>query len=306
MNVDLRQLRYVLALDQHRNFARAAETLGVTQPALSRSLQVLEKSIGARLFDRNRARVEPTPVGVHLIERARRLVNQARDLEQDLQQILGLEIGLLRIGAGPYPADLSVGTAAGRLARRHPGLLMDLSVSDWPELSRPVLSGELDLAVADRSLAQEDDRLVVESLPQRQLRFFCRPGHPLAGRASLTLDELRRYPLVGTVIPTRLDALAAKDDKGLRSNLPEGATAPEIRVSIFALARQIVMESDAIGGAVPSQIEDAVARGQLVSLPLDLPWLKTNYGIIRLANRTPGSAAVTFMEILREVEAEIT
>jgi len=305
MNIDLRQCRHVLALDQHRNFARAAGALGLTQPALTRSLQVLEKSIGTRLFDRNRTRVEPTQVGERLIERARLLVNQARDIEQDLQQMLGLEVGLLRIGAGPYPADLSVGTAVGRLVRRHPSLMVDLSVADWSELIRRVVSSELELAIADTGVAKQDDRLVAEPLSRHQLSFFCRAGHPLAGRAALTLEELRKYPLVGTALPPQLSALAAKDMKGMRANLPTGVTAPEIRVATFALARRIAMQSDAVGGAVPSQIQDSVVRGELVTLPLDLPWFKTSYGIIRLANRTPSPAATAFMEILREVEAEI-
>jgi DNA-binding transcriptional LysR family regulator len=305
MDIDLRQCRHVLALDQHRNFARAAGALGLTQPALTRSLQVLEKSIGARLFDRNRTRVEPTQVGERLIERARLLVNQARDIEQDLQQMLGLEVGLLRIGAGPYPADLSVGTAVGRLVRRHSSLMVDLSVADWSELIRRVVSSELELAIADTGVAKQDDRLVAEPLSRHQLSFFCRAGHPLAGRAALTLEELRKYPLVGTALPPQLSALAAKDMKGMRANLPTGVTAPEIRVATFALARRIAMQSDAVGGAVPSQIQDSVVRGELVTLPLDLPWFKTSYGIIRLANRTPSPAATAFMEILREVEAEI-
>lgn len=305
MNIDLRQCRHVLALDRHRSFARAADALGLTQPALTRSLQVLEKSIGARLFDRDRTRVEPTAVGERLIDRAQLLVNQARDIEQDLKQMLGLEIGLLRIGAGPYPADLSVGTAIGRLVQRHPALMVDLSVADWSELIRRVASGELELAIADTGIAKQDDRLVVESLPRHKLGFFCRSGHPLAGRAALTLEELRQYPLVGTALPPQLAALAAKDRKGMRSNLPAGVTAPEIRVDTFALARRIVMQSDAVGGAVPSQIQDSVARGELATLPLDLPWLETAYGILRLANRTPSPAAKAFMEILREVEAGI-
>ncbi|MCM2312971.1 MAG: LysR family transcriptional regulator [Steroidobacteraceae bacterium] len=305
MPIDLRQYRHVLALDQHRNFARAAEALGLTQPALSRSLQALEKSIGARLFDRDRTRVEPTPVGERLIERARLLVNQARDVEQDLGQMLGLEAGLLRIGAGPYPADLSVGTAVGRLLRLHPALMVDLAVGDWTELTRRVASGELDMAIADTSLAQQDDRLVGEALPQHQLKFFCRPGHPLAGAVGLTLEQLRRFPLVSTSLPGRFVALAANDNRGLRATLPAGVTAPAIRVGTFALTLKVVMESDAIGGAVPSQIEDSVTRGELVTLPLDLPWLKTGYGIIRLANRTPSPAAMAFLEILREVEAGI-
>jgi DNA-binding transcriptional LysR family regulator len=305
MSIDLRQCRHMLALDQHRNFARAAEVLGLTQPALTRSLQVLERSIGARLFDRNRTRVEPTPVGERLIERARLLVNQARDLEQDLKQMLGLEAGLLRIGAGPYPADLTVGTAIGRLVRLHPALMVDLSVADWSELIRRVASGELELAIADTSLAKHDDRLVVDPLPPHRMSFFCRKGHPLAGSAARTLDEMRRFPLVGTALPPRLAALATTEGKGMRANLPTGVTAPEIRVDTFPLARRIVLESDAVGGAVPSQIQDLLERGDVVLLPFDVPWLTTGYGIIRLANRTPSPAATAFMELLREVEAGI-
>jgi DNA-binding transcriptional LysR family regulator len=219
--------------------------------------------------------------------------------------MLGLEVGLLRIGAGAYPADLSVGTAIGRLVQRHPALMVDLAVADWSELIRRVASGELELAVADTGVAQHDDRLVVESLPRHQLNFFCRVGHPLAGRAALTLEELRKYPLVGATLPPQLSALAAKDKKGMRANLPAGGVAPEIRVDTFALARRIVMQSDAVGGAVLSQIGNSLARGELAMLPLELTWLKTNYGIIRLANRTPSPAATAFMEILREVDAGI-
>jgi DNA-binding transcriptional LysR family regulator len=305
MKLDLRQLRYVLALDQHRNFARAAEAVGLTQPALSRSLQALEKSLGARLFDRDRARVQSTPVGERLVERARLLLNQARSIEQDLQQMVGLEVGLLRIGTGTYPADLSVGTAIGRLIRRHPGLMADLTVGDWPELVRRVASGELDMAVADTEVARHDDRLSVEMLPEHRLRMFCRAGHPLLERDAPTLEEVRRYPLVATALPKRLSALAAKDNQGLRSYLPDGSTAPEIRVGSFPLIARIVLESDAVGGAAPIQIAEAVAGGQLVILDLDLPWLTTKYGIIRLANRTPSPAAETFIEILREVEAAV-
>lgn len=305
MKIDLRQCRHVLALDDHRNFARAAEVLGLTQPALTRSLQGIEKSIGARLFDRNRSRVEPTAVGERLIERARQLVDQARDIERDLQQMLGLEVGLLRIGAATYPADLSVGTAVGRLVQRSPGLLVDLSIADWPVLIRQVASGDLDLAVADIDMAQGDDRLVTEALPQHQFRFFCRACHPLTEERSPTLEQVRSYPLVSNALPPRFVALAARDNRGIRTEFPAGVTAPEIRVSDFGLALRVVMASDAVGAAISNQIADACSRGQLVTLPLELPWLKSGYGIIRRADRTPSPAAVTFMDILRDVEAAI-
>jgi DNA-binding transcriptional LysR family regulator len=306
MTIELRQYRHILAIDQHRNFARAAAMLGLTQPALSRSLKALETSLGAQLFDRNRSRVEPTQVGERLIEHARQLVNRALDIEQDLQQMLGLEAGLLRIGAGPYPADLSVGTAVGQLLRLYPRLVVDLSVADWTELTRHVTTGDLDLAIADLDLARRDHRLTVEALPQHPLRFFCRPGHPLVGSTALTMQELRRFPLVGTALPSRFAALAGRDDIGIRSNLATGVTAPEIRVSTFRLALRIVLESDAIGGAVRSQIEDLLTVEQLVTLPVDLPWFKTGYGIIRPANRSLSPAAVAFVKILRDIEARIS
>lgn len=305
MSLDLRQLRYVLALDEHRNFARAAKSVGLTQPALSRSLQGLEKSLGVRLFDRDRSRVEPTPIGERLVERARLLLTQAHNIEQDLRQMTGLEVGLLRIGAGAYPADISVGAAIGRLIRRHPGLMADLTVADWPELVRKVASEELDLVVADTDVASRDHRLSVEALPRHRGNLFCRVGHPLLERAPLTLEDVQRYPIVAPALPDRLSTLGARDNQGLRSHLPAGTVAPEIRVGSFPLAKRIVMESDAVGAATPTQIAEAVQRSQLVVLDLDLPWLTTRYGIIRLANRTPSPAAEAFMEILRAVEAEI-
>ena len=305
MKIDLRQLRHVLAIDRHRNFARAAESVSLTQPALTRSLQSLERDLGARLFDRDRSGVVPTPIGVRFIERARLLLNQARDLEQDLDQMLGLEVGLLRVGAGPYPAELSVGTAVGRLVKAHPRLLVDLAVADWTELTRRVTTGDLELAVADGTLALDDERLSFEPLPRHQIFLFCRAGHPLAGRESLTVDEVRSFPLVGTSLPPYLGELAARDKRGLRSTLPEGTTASEIRVDTFALVLPVVLQSDAIGGAAPSQIRGPLERGEVVLFPLELPWLQTKYGIIRLADRTPSPAATAFTAILRRVESEI-
>ena len=305
MQMTLRQLRHVLALEQHRSFARAAQSLGLTQPALSRSVQQLEKSIGATLFDRDRARVEPTLVGERLIDQARSLLNHADNVEKDLQQLLGLDIGLLRIGAGPYPADISVVKAVARMVRSRPGIRVDLSEDDWPSLTHSVVSGRIDMAIAETSLAVDDVRLSVEPLPMRQGMFFCRSGHPLATCSNPTLADVRRHPLVATSLPARLAQLTGSKNPEMTSSLYEAMSVPEIRVDSFDLVRRIVMESDAVGIAVLHQIRSEVGLGQLVALPLELPWIKTNYGIIRLANRTPSPAALTFLDVLREVESEI-
>ena len=267
---------------------------------------MLEQSIGAKLFDRDRSRVEPTVVGERLIDQARALLNHASVVENDLQQMLGLEIGLLKLGAGPYSADISVGTAIGRLVRAHPGIRVDLSVDDWQTLTQRVVSGEIDMAIAEISLAVDDARLVVEPLPIHQAIFFCRPGHALAISGAPTLADVRRYPLVATSLPARLAQLTDTRNLGLPYSLPMAVAVPEIRVETFDLARRIVLESDAVGIALHCQIQGMVALDQLVALKLELPWLRTNFGIMRLANRTPAPAAIAFMDILRDVESEIT
>jgi DNA-binding transcriptional LysR family regulator len=305
MKLDLRQLRHVLALDRYRNFARAAEAIGLTQPALSRSIQSLEDELGARLFDRDRARVEPTALGLRLIELSRPIVTQASSAERELQQMVGLAGGLLRVGAGPFPAEISVGTAIGRLARLHPGIQADVAVGDWPDLCRRLLNDELDLVVAESSHAEGDDRLIVEPLPEHRGVLYGRAGHPLAERSDLTVEDVLRYPMVMTTLPKRMLDSLGKGASTARPGLPEGAAATEFRVETPFLARQIVMQSDVLSMALLRQIDSDVALGRLAVLHLHLPWLNTSYGMIRLSRRTPAPAATEFLKILREVEGEI-
>lgn len=305
MKLDLRQLRHVLALDKYRNFARAAEAIGITQPALTRSIQTLENSIGARIFDRDRKRVEPTTVGLRLIEQATLLLGQARILEREVQRTINLEGGQLFIGAGPYPAEISVGIAVGRMVRRHPSIRVDVLTGDWPDLTKRILAGELDVAIAETSLAQEDDRLTVEQLPRHQAFYFCRPGHPLLEQASLTVDDVQQYPLVATSIPARLVKSTGRRNPDEDSNGMDGAPVTEVRTTSAHMIRQIVQHCDAVGLALPQQIEQEVTLGRLVRLPLQVPALATAYGIIRLAHRTLSPAAELLVGLLREVEAGI-
>ena len=113
------------------------------------------------------------------------------------------------------------------------------------------------------------------------------------------------FPLAMTVIPERLSHIAGREPpRPPRSEPP--ATAPWIHVNTFELARQIVLESDAIGVAVPDQIAAEINAGLLSMLDLPLPGGYTNYGIITLAGRTLSPSAETFIEILRQIEAKIT
>jgi len=300
MPLDLRQLRHFAEVARCRNYAQAAQSLGLSQPTLTRSVQALERQLGTRLLDRGRQGAEPTPVGLELLRRARALLHDADETEREIGWLLGLDTGLLRIGAGAYPAEISIGTAVARLISDHPGLHVDVAVDDWSELIDHVVTGQIDLAVAELASAEKDERLSVEPLPQHHGWFICRAGHPLASAGDkLTLADVQKFPIANTSVPPRLEKL-------LRSSGIEGlAEARRIRVDTFALMLRIIRETDTIGLASRRMVHDEIKAGRLVILPLNVPWLLTRYGIIQLARRTPSPAAAAFIKLLRDVEGEI-
>jgi len=288
MHIRLQQIWHAVTLAETGSYTLAAQRVHLSQPALSRSIKRLEAEFNAVLFDRTPEGVVPTAVGSIVIERGAALIRATRELQREVELTLGLETGQLRIGAGTYSANLSVGKACGRLLAEHPGLELTVKVGDWPQLVEGVLEGKLDIAVVETSAASEDERLVTEQLPQHYGHFFCRAGHPLSTSDSLTLAKIKTFPLVTTSLPARFNKLPTT-----------------IRVDTFNLLRDIVMNSDAIGLAATLQIERDEHAGLLCTLPLDLPYLHTSYGFVSLSSRTLSPATLAFMAKMREVEATL-
>ncbi len=113
---DLRQLRHFVALAEHGHFARAAEAVNLSQPALSRSIQALESQLGCPLLDRHSRGFSLTAHGRLVLEHARRLLAGSRALSNAVSKLGNLQSGELRLGAGPYPAARLVPRALGAFA----------------------------------------------------------------------------------------------------------------------------------------------------------------------------------------------
>jgi DNA-binding transcriptional LysR family regulator len=299
-SIDLRSVRYFVAIVDEGTFARAAEKLKVTQPALSRSVQALERALGVKLLDRGKSGATPTVFGRLLIERGRALISDATAITRELALLSGAETGEIAVGAGAYPAEICVGPAAGRLLAQKPGLKLRIAIGDWPELTEKVLSEKLDLAVCDVAIAEGNPRLCIEALPQHRGILFCRASHPLTKHKTLTIDDVRDFPLALTAVPERLARVLRPE-----GDLGQDPLAPAVHVDTFQLARDIVLHSDAVGGAVPAQIADDVHAGRIVVLPLALPWFTTRYGFVYLAGRTLAPSLQLFMAEVRAVEREI-
>jgi DNA-binding transcriptional LysR family regulator len=300
----IRQLRVVAALAQHRHFGRAARALGVSQPNLTRSLKQIEDALGVPLFERQG--VTPTLFGEIVLRHGEKAIADFRELTREVTLARGLEIGELRVVMGPYPADISGDRAVGLLLRSHPKVFVEIRSANWESAITEVMGGSADLAFAETVVAAMVPELEIEIVRKSKLTFFCAVDHPLARRKEIDLEQLTAYPWAGPSLPGRVGAALPKTnrpfaiyDEGL------GRFHPRALVGSFEAAKTIVLNSHALGAAIPSQIRREVDDGLCAVLDVDASWLTLNYGFVFRRGRTLSPAAVAFMENVRAIETAI-
>lgn len=302
MAIDIRLLRQVLALSKHRNFARAAESLHISQPALSRSITGLEQSLGVQLFDRTPTGVEPTIFGQTVIDRGQDIIKKEQELRREILLIQGIEVGELSIGAGPFPSEISVTHAVARLITRYPKLQVRIGRDSPPAIVNRVLSGDIDIGVADVRHCEDLARLSVELLPEHAVACCCRRQHPLAVKRALSLADLLHFPIVGTVMPPALAALLSRSHAVGRVNEDTSNFHPAITVDSLSAARDIALGCDALLPITPACIASELQSGDLVILDFRANWMRNQYGFISRKDRTHSPVAIEFMTRMREVE----
>ena len=118
--MELRHYRHVLALADHASFRKASGALGISQPALTKSLFQVEREVGQRLFDRHGQTISPTVFGAIVIDTARRMLDSQEAMTRAIGQTASLDAGELSVGVGPYTADTWMGQVSGRLLQRYP------------------------------------------------------------------------------------------------------------------------------------------------------------------------------------------
>jgi len=305
MAIDLRSLRHLLALAEHGGFGRAAAALRMTQPALSRSIKVLEEKIGASLFDRSSSGVTPTDEGRLLIQRARDLIAAADDLDRELVRRRIPGSGQLVVGAGPYPAETIVPAALSEFAPAHPRVRVRVLVrGDWDDLLRRLRARELDFFVAETSTLDGEHDLEVERLAPHPAYFIARAGHPLARRGTVRAEQTFEYPFVAlSRFPPRiLQPMLSSQTEADAARW--GRPFPAIELTSLAAVKRVLAKSDAIAPLTLPCVAEEIERGTLVVLGTE-SWASSGYGLVSLKGHAPSAAAVRFRECLREAEAAL-
>ncbi|WP_395697812.1 LysR family transcriptional regulator [Methylocella sp.] len=295
----IREFEIVQALATHRHFGKAAQSLGVSQPSLTRSLSRIEAALGGPLFDRKG--VAPTLFGEIVLRHGKIMLGAAASLSREILLTKGLGLGDLSVAAGFYPAEISGHAAAAALSRRHPEIAIDFRILDWPRAKDAVLTGSSDLAFADIRAARDSPEFDVHPVRAGALSFFCSASHPLAKKRDVTFDDLTLYPWAGPSLPPAISSAMPQDERPFCvRDKHEARLRPRILVESFTAAKRIVLEGEALSAGLPFQI--ASDAGDLVMLPVETPFLSVDYGFILKRDRMISPAAAAFMSIVRDIE----
>jgi DNA-binding transcriptional LysR family regulator len=194
--MELRHLRYALAIAQENHFTRAAQVLGIAQPPLSQQIKILEQELGVRLFHRLTRGVELTEAGRAFMPFAQAAVQAAEQAAQAAQRAARGESGGLSIGfTSSASFNPLVPGIIGRFRESFPGLAISLVEQTTARLLEGLADGSLDIAFLRPALG-ETDGLVTRRLPDEDLWVALPAKHRLAGQASLDLLDLAGEPFI--------------------------------------------------------------------------------------------------------------
>ncbi|GAA2905079.1 hypothetical protein GCM10010517_71220 [Streptosporangium fragile] len=190
MDLDLRKLRYFVAVAERLHFGRAALALHVTQPALSRQVRQLERDLGVVLFSRTSREVTLTPAGEQFLHDARALL-AAGQAAQDRARRIGAGEDALTVG---FMLGTDITVAVNAFSARHPDVPIELVRIRWWNMARPLLDGTVDVGFV--RLPVDADGLDILPLYPERLSVVLPAQHPLAGEAAIAVTALADEPIL--------------------------------------------------------------------------------------------------------------
>ena len=193
--MEITALQAFVEVADRASFSEAAEALYLTQPAVSKRVALLESELDTRLFDRIGRRVSLTPTGSALLPRARRLINDVRELKRLISDISGEVRGRLVMGTSHHIGLHRLPPVLSGFSRAYPAVNIDIDFMDSEQAYELIMQGEVELAVV--TLAPQAERSVIaEPVWHDPLDFMVAVDHPLARARKLDLARLASHPAV--------------------------------------------------------------------------------------------------------------
>lgn len=299
--VGVRRLSALVALTESQNMPDVARRLGVTQPAISAAIREIEAGLGTSLFERTPRGLIPSPAALALARRIRLALDELRKAVEEIAALKGVLSGRVRVGATPFGRTAILPRAVARLLRHYPAVRVSVTEGPFDTLAVDLRAGKLDMIIAAlRPLVPGSD-LVGEPLLEDQLSLIVRAGHPLTRMRPLSFRDLAEvsWVLARLTTPTRQlfdRAWALHHDTPARV-LTE--------TSSLAMNRGLLMESNAVTALSRHEVEYELRFGMLAMLPIDMPELRHQIGLIRRAGSIPAPAAQALMNMIRQTVSDL-
>lgn len=286
--IDLRSLRYLVILARRLSYARAADELSISQPALTRTVQNIERQFGVRLFDRDRSGVRLTSEGRMMLDSAAVLVSNAEDLERHWERTAKGQEGVVRFGMAPLPARSLLASTLLERHRMAAGVRNEVVVRSVDALWPLLVSGEIEFFVAAARQIPDTPPVRAETLGSFPISFIVRPGHPLLHMR----NSERRFPVL---VASRIALLLPTDLQKHAEGLPHV-------IEDFGTLARLTAETDAIWESSIYAVVDELRSGTLCELPRakDAPQRELPMMMYSLERRTRSTFAKSLIQVLRQ------
>jgi len=302
--IETRLLRNALMLAKHRNFARAAKELHISQPTLTRSIQLLEKTVGELLFDRTTRTILPTKAGEIVLKHASIILASGRAMQEEVGRHQGLSFGSLFIGTGPYAGTELISPAIGRFSKEFPDIDIEIRVGDWRKLPTRWTQEDFDFLLVETSELADTPEFEITRLTRHPAFFLCRKNHPLFEYDSLNFNDLASFPMISPALPKRLiDSFSRLFFPDRDKSLP-AMNVQKYICNDLGTIKSTLLESDAIGIGTLGIVAQELKYDLLKVLPFRVNALSTDHHIIRRKGVSLSPSARAFIEILIEVDKE--
>mgnify|MGYP000035319180 CR=1 FL=1 len=292
--IDIKRLRHLHAVASHTTVQAAADSLHITQSALTKSIARFENDLEAPLFDRKGHRLSLTELGRHLVKRAEELMRQMHTLEEEVALWKGLGTGEVMIGVDPMAEFGLLPEVLQTFVPAHPGILISLRSGHTETLLPALLRGELHFIVADSEIAQSHEDLSIRELVASPLAAATRPDHPLKNHKNPSPAEISRHPRIGATTAPRF---AHWRDERVRREGAEPLSRSLVCDNYGMLAR-LAENSDAIVFGPHSILKGYEREGRLQLAPWPLEGPNTQSSLIRMTERHLPPAAERLIEVV--------
>ncbi len=297
-NLKLRQLRLLVALDKYRYVSKVAESLNLTQPAVSKALAELEKGIGASLFYRTPLGLVPTQEGTYLIRLAQNVDEDLGRAELALQSI-GQPNGWHASVGVMHSAASVVHGAFARLKGRLPtssGFTLSLHDGPMDALIGQLRAGKLEVVIGAAPERSQGTDLEITALYSDTYVWMVRRGHPFAGLADLDLSDLSEMPWI---LPPRTAKIRSIIDANLRKK--SVATSRTLIETVSSESRVgIVCTSDAVALVPRRMAQSAETNGVVQILDIDMSSIVMAVSAMTLLEPRPSVYVAELVQTLTE------